>query len=67
MLLSVFFIIIVIIVLIFSHIITKPISALTKFTQDLKKAENKEDKQAVIEAVKLDKNFAHINKEYEDY
>ena len=55
---------IIIVVLIFSRGITKPIQALTDFTQELKKAENKEDKQKVIDDVKKHPNFAVINDEY---
>jgi len=65
--LTIFFLIIAIVVLVFSRGITKPIGSLTKFTQDLKKAENKEAKAAVIGEVKIDRNFTHINEEYEEY
>ena len=46
--LSLAFIIIVIIVLFFSKAITKPIDALTNFTKKLKKAENKKEKDDVM-------------------
>ena len=62
--LTFFFLLIIIIVLIFSRGITKPIQALTDFTQELKKAENKEDKQKVIDDVKKHPHFSTINEEY---
>ena len=43
--LSLFFAVIAIIVLVFSRQITKPIDALTRFTKDLKQAENKAEKE----------------------
>ena len=65
--LSLFFTIIAIIVLVFSRQITKPIGALTRFTKDLKQAENKKAKEEVIQQVKRDDNFKDINEQYEEY
>lgn len=65
--LTVFFLIIAIFIMIFSRGITKPIGSLTEITQELKKAENKDAKAAVIEEVKESDHFKVINREYEEY
>ena len=61
----VLFIVIGIIVIIFTRRITKPIQTLTDYTADLKLAEDKQSKEKVVKDVQYDPIFKEISKQYE--
>ena len=63
-LLSVLVVVLLLIIFFFARSISKPIDSLYKITQKLKQKENKKDKEKVIESVKVDPNFVHINEQY---
>ena len=63
-LLSVLVVVLLLIIFFFARSISKPIGSLYKITQKLKQKENKKDKEKVIESVKVDSNFVHINEQY---
>ena len=65
--LAIAFILISCVIFVFSRRIVKPIFYLTKFTQELKKASDQNEKKAIIEQVKTDPNFAYCHKEYQNF
>ena len=59
--LTVLFIVIGIIVIIFTNRITKPIQTLTSYTSDLKHAEDKQSKEKVVQDLQKDPLFKDIS------